>query len=488
MISRNLCRQPVLVLLALIGGTALPVTAQPPHNAANFGQARAVLVEESRNEHPSFYIRVDVDHPNRIYQVGEEMRIHVQSEREGFLYLIYLDAQRNYSCLFPNRIQHNNRIRPGPPGVVIPHPNGAFRLRISEPTGQETLKAIVTRKPLQELQLKALTKGDFTVLTPEQVKAVTVEIKGGEGEWAEHSVDILTAPAEGPGGSPPGPPARVQSPPPGPPLPEPKTPGRVGLFIGVSQFADPAIRRLKVSHKDAEAMAVAMQTYGGFRDTSVLINEQATLKNIEERIRNWLPQVTQPGDMVMIYWSGHGGRCADQDGDEKDGYDEYLVPGDGRLDNIETIRRTMLLDDTFGRWLQDLDGRRILVVLDTCYSGGQSSQAKGLVNANPADNNANFDFLDGDLERTKDLGQKEMAILTSSQANQVSFERKEGDLSSMTYFFIAQLRNGSGPISLPEMWEGLKEKVAAYVEQSFPGSTQTPVLIDHTTPPLYLRP
>lgn len=58
----------------------------------------------------------------------------------------------------------------------------------------------------------------------------------------------------------------------------------------------------------------------------------------------------------------------------------------------------------------------------------------------------------------------------------------------MTFFFVAQLRHGRGQISLPEMWEGLKGKVAAYVEQNFPGSTQTPVLIDYTTPPLYLRP
>ncbi|MEN6494976.1 MAG: DUF4384 domain-containing protein [Thermoguttaceae bacterium] len=492
MISRNSLRPPValMLLLAWIVNTPVEARAQPPEEPVNFGRARAVLVEEARNEHPSFYVRVNVDHPDHTYRVGEEMRIHVQTERDGFLYLLYLDAQRNYSCLFPNRVQQDNRIQAGPPGVTIPHPRGEFRLRISPPIGQEVLKAIVTRKPLKELQLKALTKGDFTVLTPEQIKAVTVEVKADEGDWAEHSIDILTVPAEGPAAAPPRPAALTQGPPLGPPPPDAAAPRRVGLFIGISQFTDPSIRSLKVSHRDAQAMAAAMREQGGFQDVSVLINEQATLENIQERIRNWLPQVTRPGDLVMIYWSGHGGRSADQDGDEKDGYDEYLVPSDGRLDNIDTIRRTMLLDDTFGRWIQDLDGRRLVVVLDTCYSGGQSSQAKGLANAaaNPAAPNANFDFLDGDLERTKDLGQKEMAILTSSTANQVSFERKEGDLSAMTFFFIAQLRHGRGQISLPEMWEGLKGKVAAYVEQNFPGSTQTPVLIDYTTPPLYLRP
>ena len=64
-----------------------------------------------------------------------------------------------------------------------------------------------------------------------------------------HSVDILTAPAEGrrvrqvrqPGCNRRHPGRHCRS----------LRRGRVGLFIGVSQFADPAIRRLKVSHKDA---------------------------------------------------------------------------------------------------------------------------------------------------------------------------------------------------------------------------------------------
>lgn len=35
---------------------------------------------------------------------------------------------------------------------------------------------------------------------------------------------------------------------------------------------------------------------------------------------------SQPGDVVFAHYSGHGGKLKDQDGDEKDGYDETLVP------------------------------------------------------------------------------------------------------------------------------------------------------------------
>lgn len=34
---------------------------------------------------------------------------------------------------------------------------------------------------------------------------------------------------------------------------------------------------------------------------------------------------TQSGDVVFCHYSGHGGKVRDQDGDEKDGYDEVSV-------------------------------------------------------------------------------------------------------------------------------------------------------------------
>ena len=68
------------------------------------------------------------------------------------------------------------------------------------------------------------------------------------------------------------------------------------------------------------------------------------------------------------------------------------------------------------------------------------------------------------------------------------FERKEGDLSTMTYFLVAQLRSGHGPITLSDAFAQLKDQVARYVEEKFPGTTQSPVLVNDLTGPFYLRP
>jgi hypothetical protein len=454
---------------------------------------RGVIIEEVRNDQPAFMVRVDVDHPDRVYRHGDEMRVSVVSEKAGYLYLLYCDAEGKMYSLFPNHVDQDNRIPAGQP-ILVPGPDPKFRLRIGPPFGQEVLKAIVSLAPLGQGQVKALTSRD-DALKLAGVKSVYEGIKSQPAEWAEHFVTTFTMPAQGgaqPGVVPPG--GQPVAAPPGSAVPPaPAGPARrVGVFIGISDFQDPEIRDLKVGEKDALAMADAMKRLGRLDQAWTLIGPQATLQNIEQAVRKRLPAATRPGDVVVIYWSGHGARCADVGGDERDGFDEYLVPYDGRFADDATIRQTMLLDDTFGRWLQGLDGRKLLVILDTCHSGGQTtlekSLAKGLGNPQLAGGDVQFDFLDGEMERAKDIGQKETALLASSLASQVSFERKEGDLSTMTYFLVEQMSAAPGPLTLAAAYENLKRQVAAYVERNFVGTTQTPVLVDNLSPPFYLRP
>ena len=251
-------------------------------------------------------------------------------------------------------------------------------------------------------------------------------------------------------------------------------------------------------------MCNVMRQYGRFDNTYLLLNEQATRKAVEELIRTKLPGETSPGDEIVFFWSGHGGRCACTDTSQKDGYREYLVPHDGRIDDLDTIKNTMLMDETFGRWMLDLDHRKILVILDVCYAGGQHNEGKsiGLPGRKAPRYTADgvaamatkgiggeqipFDFFN--FRRAKDLGQDELAMLASSRADQVSFERHDATCSVMTYYLVQCLRNARKPVTLKDGYAAVRTAVPSYVEAEFPGSTQTPMLIDHTTPPVYLRP
>jgi hypothetical protein len=453
-----------LAALAASVTAALAVAAEPPRNP------RGVFVEEVRNDQPAFLVRVDVDRPNRVFFAGEELRVRVKTDRDGYLYLLYCDAANQVSCLFPNAFETDNRIAANKE-VVVPQPVQAgaqgFRIKVGAPFGEELLKAIVCTEPLPPATLAYLMKAAQATAARGGARGAIVEqVKSAN--WAEHHVAIVSkdsAASTAPAG-----------------------PRRIALCIGISDFADEQIRDLAVGHRDASAMAEVLQQRCGFERAWVLANEQASRKNIEHAICRQLPSFTRPGDTVVIYWSGHGARCADTDGDEKDGFDEYLVPHDGQLTDAEAVRRTMILDDTFGRWLQELDGRRVLVILDTCHSGGQGQEKsiKPLIGQPAAA--SSFDFLDGELQRIKDIGQRETALLASSAASQVSFERREGDLSTMTYFLLAQLQAGSEPLELREVHARLQSSVAEYVEKAFPGTTQTPLLMDNLAAPLLLRP
>jgi hypothetical protein len=147
----------------------------------------------------------------------------------------------------------------------------------------------------------------------------------------------------------------------------------------------------------------------------------------------------------------------------------------------------MVLDKAFGRWVQNLDGRRLVVIIDACHSGGQTQGAiKSLTGGNTEVPFRGF-FFATTLKRTKDIGQRETAVLASSRATQVSFERREETLSVMTHFLVEKLSGGSGPVTLTEAAEYLAENVPQFVQQHYPGTTQTPVFVNQTTPPVYLR-
>jgi hypothetical protein len=472
------------------------------------------------NDTPAFLVRADVDHPNRVYRGGECIQASVRSERQGYLYLLYCDANKQITCLFPNQVQRENFI-PANQTILIPDPAAMFRLRVGPPFGNEILKAIVTSEPLRSLELETLTKGDMTWLNSRKLKAVFVEVNGGDTsldptlqdtqalretnrerarQWSEHCVSITTVA----NGQEVPPPLNLESMPrledviargssEGPALtaggsaPEGR-PKRVGVFIGVRSYLDPGIRPLHVADHDAQEFAAAMKQFGQLDESVVLVNERATLRNIQAVIYQSLTAATNSGDVIFIYWSGHGGRTSNLDGTEPDGYDEYLVPYDGRLETADAIRATMLLDKTFGRWVQNLDGRQLIVIIDACHGGGQTQGAIKAITAGDEDTPFRKFFFATTWQRTKDIGQRETAVLASSRATQVSFEQPEGDLSVMTHFLIEKLTISPQPVTLSEAFEYVKEQVPAFVEQHYPGTTQTPVFVDQTTPPVYLRP
>ena len=153
-------------------------------------------------------------------------------------------------------------------------------------------------------------------------------------------------------------------------VPLPANSGQKALLIGVGAYPHlPLESQLLGPPNDARAMRAFLTAEWGFEaaDIRSLIDEQATKQGILDALEHWLPEATAPGDRVVIYYSGHGSRVRDIDGDEEDGMDETFVPADyGRANGRDA---DMLLDDELGAALARLGDRRVLLIADSCHSG-----------------------------------------------------------------------------------------------------------------------
>ena len=82
------------------------------------------------------------------------------------------------------------------------------------------------------------------------------------------------------------------------------------------------------------------------------------------------------GDIVVLHYSGHGQQIYDDDGDEIDGYDEAIIPYDGKI-SFKTGKyggENHLRDDELGRMINQIRKKigqagDVIVILDSCHSG-----------------------------------------------------------------------------------------------------------------------
>ena len=452
------------VLLAVIAASATAAEGVP---------AKWVQVEGLVNDQPSFMIHVDVDKPDRIYRKGDTMTVAVKAEKECYVYLVYYSGD-DATLLFPNKHQQNNLI-PAQTAVSIPGDDAPFLFRTTGPPfGQEVLHVIASTEPIDAVGKLEEGVAFKSLTNARNLKPMVVEVKKKKlNDWAEARIDITTI-------------DRDEKP--------PTTGKRVGVCVGISEYQHDRVQDLQVSHLDAQRMAEAMKQECGLDEVLLLTNEDATRANIEQAIFHDLVAGTRPGDSVFIFFSGHGGRTSDQNGDEEDGYDEYLVPHDGILGKPET----MILDDTFARWMQELSGREVAIIMDNCYSGGASKSLDGAVvtpksivakGAKAVD----YDGIEVELKRTKDLGQANTIVVAACKANQLAWEMPASQKGSvLTHYLIASLDDSAadadrdGKVTVQESYGYVKQKVETYVKEKF-DTDQNPIIVDNAQRGIVLK-
>lgn len=143
---------------------------------------------------------------------------------------------------------------------------------------------------------------------------------------------------------------------------------RRALIIGVQAYQH--ISPLGGCVNDARLMDAVLRDRFDFTHRTLLENEQATREGILSAF-NTLVEETQPGDVVVFYFAGHGSQRTDREGDEPSGLDSTLMPVDTKGAFGTPEENLDITDDEIFLWLEQLVAKTsaITVIVDACHSG-----------------------------------------------------------------------------------------------------------------------
>jgi hypothetical protein len=237
--------------------------------------------------------------------------------------------------------------------------------------------------------------------------------------------------------------------------------------VGISDYQDPTIPKLQFTAADAQAFynQLVSPEQSGYSPSNVrlLLNEQASRRNIEKAISGWLFQSATADSTAVIFFAGHGGQESDKTGIEKDGIAKYLLPWDA---DREDLFSSGLSNSRFHELLQTIKSQRLVVFMDACYAAGvtEGSRDIGLVES------PYRKLAEGDGR----------IVIASAQPNQRSWEDQTLGHGIFTYHLLEALggkadADNDGCASVMDIFRYLQDTVpmtARKVSQSL----QVPVL------------
>lgn len=152
------------------------------------------------------------------------------------------------------------------------------------------------------------------------------------------------------------------------------------LLIGISDYGnvreDPD-QWSNISGANDVKLLTPLFEEQGFAVTS-LVDAEATHSAIIKALDK-LTKRCKKGDLVYLHFSMHGQPVEDLDGDEKDGWDEALIPVDAQMRYQQGVYEgdKHLLDDTLEEYFNKIRSKlgtkgQLYVVLDACHSGTAS--------------------------------------------------------------------------------------------------------------------
>lgn len=224
------------------------------------------------------------------------------------------------------------------------------------------------------------------------------------------------------------------------------------VIVGISEYKHKPWN-LSYAHRDAEELFKLLQTKSGgdFEQENIcyLINKQATTTNIRIALFDFLQKPAKE-DLVFIFFACHGTP------DPSRPQNLYLLTYDTDPNSIPGTGLPM--EDIYKSLDNTLLAEKIIVMADTCHSGGLSQNTTRNIEDDSELLNQYFQYL------SQSVGG--VASLTSAEAREVSREGKQwgGGHGVFTYFVLEGMRgkadaNGDGIVTVGELFEYVRANV-----------------------------
>ena len=234
------------------------------------------------------------------------------------------------------------------------------------------------------------------------------------------------------------------------------------LVVGVNAFADKRVQTLSYAAKDANDFAAALTdpAVGRFAPDKVrvLTDSTATLKDVRTGI-GWLRTNAGPSDLVVVYLASHGSPREFDPGGVS-----YVILHDTDVSTAEsTYASALQMIDLVEDLTRDLRAARVVLVLDTCFSGDATRLrlGRGLTLFAPA--------------LAAMTGVSGRVILTAATGEQASFESPQRKNGYFTYFLVDALRRGQGQWPMTQLFDYVRTNVSQTVQREL-NAAQTPVM------------
>ncbi|MHB2026904.1 MAG: caspase family protein [Elusimicrobiota bacterium] len=212
---------------------------------------------------------------------------------------------------------------------------------------------------------------------------------------------------------------------------------KFALIIGVGRYKSlpPAL----FADRDAQAMRRFVLALGyPKRHVISLENSNATGADISAYLESWLPQNIGGKSELLVYFAGHGSPNPENG-------ESYLVPWDADPDFIQQTGYP--LSRLYSR-LAKLKARRIVVALDSCFSGagGRSVLAPG---TRPL------------ITGIKDVlpGSAKILVLSAVSGDEIAGVDQRQGHGLFTYYFLKGLNKSKGLSTIKSLYDYLKPQV-----------------------------